>query len=372
MAITWQMKHMLHDFKESFTMEDLQDLEKAQALISFVSVRHMKQEISDGIMHKLPGKISQPQPTAVVTVKQEPTSLDLNTSGHDAFAKSRYHSECTIEAETTPPTSRSDSPNSEQPPCITPSGCIPQLGASLGSHELANSMADSSMGSMDFLQGFEFFNETRKQEPAFTQSDFGGVPNNSIATGYEKLPENDQGANKRKRDDPELAMLAPFLERLVTGPEHANLIPSGISLDKDDYSPRMDKPEDLDVDIDAEEGKHRIKSGDLANETKEEKQERIRRRNREHARRCRVRKRQATDNLTARVKQLEKEYAMLMKAFRVLYNQKAMMETMVVSEFGSKGTLIVERTNTVTVMAERCTVSELRDDILSGGVEGSC
>ena len=88
-------------------------------------------------------------------------------------------------------------------------------------------------------------------------------------------------------------------------------------------------------------------------ETSEEKQERIRRRNREHARKCRIRKRQAADSLAARVKHLEQEYTKLMRAFRVVYNSKALMASLVVSEFGDRGSVIVERTNKLTLVSDR-------------------
>lgn len=108
--------------------------------------------------------------------------------------------------------------------------------------------------------------------------------------------------------------------------------------------------------FDLEFGSNSNSNKPLGAETSEEKQERIRRRNREHARKCRIRKRQAADNLAARVKQLEEEYGKLMKAFRLVYNSKALMDSLVVSEFGSKGSLIVERTNKLALVSDRADI----------------
>lgn len=91
-------------------------------------------------------------------------------------------------------------------------------------------------------------------------------------------------------------------------------------------------------------------------ETTEEKQERIRRRNREHARKCRIRKRQAADNLAARVKHLEQEYSKLLRAFRQVYNSKALMDSLVVSEFGEKGSAIVEKTNKLALISDKADI----------------
>jgi hypothetical protein len=99
-------------------------------------------------------------------------------------------------------------------------------------------------------------------------------------------------------------------------------------------------------------------------ESKDEKQERIRQRNRVHARSCRIRKRQAVEDLNKKVDTLQDENTMLKNAFRVMYNQKALMDAMVVSEFGEKGSLLLDKikegqqrsngkNNTLTVASEK-------------------
>jgi hypothetical protein len=84
-------------------------------------------------------------------------------------------------------------------------------------------------------------------------------------------------------------------------------------------------------------------NGKKRNETAEEKQERVRQRNRIHARSCRIRKRQAMDELNAKVQALENENNTLKQAFRVLYNQKELTTAMVISEFGPKGVAVLEK-----------------------------
>jgi hypothetical protein len=90
-------------------------------------------------------------------------------------------------------------------------------------------------------------------------------------------------------------------------------------------------------------GSLRPSSGKHANETIAEKQERVRQRNRVHARSCRIRKRQALETLKTRVQSLEGENNTLKQAFRVLYNQKELTTAMVISEFGEKGVLVLEK-----------------------------
>jgi len=83
--------------------------------------------------------------------------------------------------------------------------------------------------------------------------------------------------------------------------------------------------------------------GKHAHETAAEKQERVRQRNRVHARSCRIRKRQAMDQLQTKVQSLESENNTLKQAFRVLYNQKELTTAMVISEFGEKGVAILDK-----------------------------
>jgi hypothetical protein len=78
-------------------------------------------------------------------------------------------------------------------------------------------------------------------------------------------------------------------------------------------------------------------------ETSEERTARIRLRNRDHARKCRIRKRQAAESLNERASQLEHENNILKTAFRALHNHKALVESVVVSEFGERGMAIIER-----------------------------
>merc|ERR1740138_550350 len=106
-----------------------------------------------------------------------------------------------------------------------------------------------------------------------------------------------------------------------------------------------------------------------AQETEKEKQERIRERNREHARRCRIRKRQAVENLNNKVTKLEHENNVLKTAFRALHNQKSLMEAIVISEFGKRGWVIVDRTRNLKVV-NKSSITELCSDILTPGADG--
>ena len=99
------------------------------------------------------------------------------------------------------------------------------------------------------------------------------------------------------------------------------------------------------------------------NETAEEKQERIRQRNRDHARRCRIRKRQAAENLAQKASKLEHENSVLKTAFRALHNQKSLMESFVISEFGERGYTIVEKSRQVKVL-DQCSIGQLCQDFL--------
>lgn len=79
-------------------------------------------------------------------------------------------------------------------------------------------------------------------------------------------------------------------------------------------------------------------------ESEEDKQARIRLRNREQARRCRLKKRQAAEDLGRKVNSLSHENEVLKKAFSVLYTQKALLESVVTAQFGQLGQMIIQST----------------------------
>jgi hypothetical protein len=93
------------------------------------------------------------------------------------------------------------------------------------------------------------------------------------------------------------------------------------------------------------------------------KQDKVRERNREQARRCRSKKKQESEEMDRRIRRLEHENSVLKKAFRALYNQKSLMEALVVSQCGNKGAMIVDRTRRLDV-AEKCSLSQLCSDLL--------
>lgn len=296
-------------------------------------------------------------------------------------------------------------------PSTTPNGCGPQLdsmsdgalqsdstsdgdsghGDSIGMEEFANSSPrdlDFSVPELRLLQ--DHIQDQYQDHGDYLSSDMsmhmGDIVNAAIAqvntvtpktsltpcppTPCPPMKEEDSKSTKRKRADLNLDGMTTMAALAPPPLNSTSLFPPSF-LGQIDSNNHINSPSDSCASTPTGSDAGSLISGPNLNsnkpagqETSEEKQERIRRRNREHARKCRIRKRQAADNLAARVKHLEQEYSKLMKAFRLVYNSKALMDSLVVSEFGSKGSLIVERTNKLALVSDRADILSASASVL--------
>jgi hypothetical protein len=103
--------------------------------------------------------------------------------------------------------------------------------------------------------------------------------------------------------------------------------------------------------------------GNRKYETAEQKKERIKQRNRDHARRCRQRKKELSDELANRTSQLEYENNVLKTAFRELHSEKLMIESLIISEFGERGYTLIERTREVKV-EDQAEIPQLCEELM--------